>query len=186
MDSITHKKLPTLNTVRLTLRPFKMTDSKVVQQLANDKEIATNTENLPYPYDEYMAQQWISSHQDLFDHDELLNLAIVLRKGNKVIGAIGFDINSKNNNAELGYWLGRPYWGKGYATEAAKRMLHYGFTELKFHRIYSCHLAQNPKSGRVLQKIGMQHEGLFREHIVKWEEYLDVENYAILQKDYKP
>jgi RimJ/RimL family protein N-acetyltransferase len=155
-----------------------------VQQLANDKDIATNTENLPYPYEEYMARSWIANHQDLFDRGDLLNLAITLRKQNKVIGAIGFDLDLKNNNAELGYWLGRPYWGNGYATEAARRMLHYGFTELKFHRIHSCHLKRNPASGRVLQKIGMRYEGCLREHIIKWGVYEDLEKYAILVQDY--
>ena len=60
------KKLPTLHTPRLIIRPFKMDDATVVAELANDKDIATNTENLPYPYEEHMARQWIANHQDLF------------------------------------------------------------------------------------------------------------------------
>lgn len=178
------RKLPTLNTPRLILRPFKIEDAPIVGELANDRDIATNTENLPHPYDESMARQWIGNHQDLFDQGSLLNLAIVTRKQNKVIGAIGFDLDFKNDCAELGYWLGRPYWGMGYATEAAKRMLHYGFTELKFHRIHSCHLSINPASGKVLQKIGMKHEGRLREHLKKWDVYEDVEKYGILRNEY--
>lgn len=177
-------KLPTLLTPRLILRPFKLEDAPVVSELANDKDIATNTENLPYPYEEHMARYWISNHQEMFERGDLLNLAVTLRKNNKVLGAIGFDLDYKNDAAELGYWLGRPYWGVGYATEAAKRMLHYGFTELKFHRIHSCHLTLNPASGNVLQKIGMQHEGHLREHLKKWDKYEDVEKYGILRSEY--
>ncbi len=105
-------KLPTLQTPRLIIRPFKMEDAPTVQLLANDKDIATNTQNLPYPYEEYMARRWISLHQQMFDNNDLLNLAVTLRKTNEVIGAIGFDIDERNDSGELGYWYGRQYWDK--------------------------------------------------------------------------
>lgn len=171
--------MPLLQTPRLILRAFKMDDAPVVQQLANDKEVATNTQNMPHPYEEYMARRWISCHQEMFDENELLNLAVVLRKTNEVIGAIGFDIDEKNDAAELGYWLGRPYWGMGYATEAARRLVHYGFTEMKYHRIYGCHLKINPASGNVLKKIGMKYEGCRPQHIKRWGDYLDLELYGL-------
>lgn len=179
------KKIPTLHTPRLILRPYKLEDAETVQLLANDKDIATNTENLPYPYELHMARSWIASHQDLYDQDILLNLAVTTRKHSKVIGAIGFEFNLKNDHAELGYWLGRDYWGQGYATEAARRMLHFGFTDLKLHRIHAVHLSMNPTSGKVLQKIGMQHEGRQREHIKKWGKYEDIELYGILRTEYR-
>ncbi|MGE3920764.1 MAG: GNAT family N-acetyltransferase [Gammaproteobacteria bacterium] len=178
------RKIPTLDTPRLILRPFKLEDAPIIAELGNDKDIATNTENLPFPYEEPMARQWIACHDDMYEHGTLLNLAIVLRKQNKLMGAIGFDFNYKYDHAELGYWLGRPYWGVGYATEAARRMLHYGFMDLNLHRIHSCHLTITPISGRVLQKVGMQHEGCFRGHIKKWGEYLDLEHYGILREEY--
>lgn len=178
------KRLPILQTPRLILRPFKMTDAAAIAELANDKEIATNTQNLPYPYEKYMAEDWISHHPMLFNDNKLLNLAVVQRKKNIVIGAIGLEFHMVQDNAELGYWLGRPYWGQGYATEAAKRMLHYAFMELNLHRVYSCHLTRTPLSGRVLQKIGMTHEGTQREHVKKWEVYEDLELFGILKPSY--
>jgi [ribosomal protein S5]-alanine N-acetyltransferase len=178
------RKLPTLQTPRLTLRPFRMEDAPTVQRLANDKDIATNTQNLPHPYEEYMAKRWISLHQQMFDNNDLLNLAVVVRKSNELIGAIGYDLDEKNDNGELGYWLGRPYWGMGYATEAARRLLHYGFSDLKFYRVHSCHLTLNPASGNVLKKIGMSHEGQRKGHIKKWGKYEDLELYGILVEDY--
>lgn len=178
------RKLPVLQTPRLTLRAFKMEDAPIVQRLANDKDIATNTQNLPYPYEEYMAKRWIACHQDMFDNFELLNLAVVVKKTNELIGAIGFDIDQKNDSAELGYWYGREYWGQGYATEAARRLIHYGFTELNFYRIHSCHLKLNPASGNVLKKIGMTYEGCRPGHIKKWGKYEDLLLFGILASNY--
>lgn len=74
------RNLPILKTPRLVLRPFRLSESKAVAQLANDKDIATNTENLPYPYEEYMAVDWITAHQRLFEEDKLLTLAIALHR----------------------------------------------------------------------------------------------------------
>lgn len=179
------KKIPILQTPRLILRPFKMSDAPVISELANDKEIVTNTQNLPYPYEEYMAEDWISHHAILFNENKFLNLAVVQRKKNLVMGAIGLEFSMQHDNAELGYWLGRPYWGQGYATEAAKRLLHYAFAELKLHRVHSIHLSINPASGRILQKIGMTHEGCMREHIKKWGIYENVDLYGILRREYE-
>src|ERR1700730_8761231 len=109
-------KLPRLNTPRLLLRPCKMEDATTIAELANDKEIATNTENLPFPYEEYMALDWIRAHQNMYQDNHMLTLAIVNRKKDQVMGAIGLEIEAGYNHAELGYWLGRPFWGQGYAT----------------------------------------------------------------------
>ena len=84
------------------------------------------------------------------------------------------------NQAELGYWIGKPYWNKCYASEAAKAILRFGFKELNLHRIHAHHLSRNPASGKVLQKIGMQHEGCLRHHIRKWGKFEDMEMYGIL------
>jgi ribosomal-protein-alanine N-acetyltransferase len=106
-----------------------------------------------------MAEEWISTHQEKFERGELVNFAIVLRNDDMLIGAIGLVINQQHENAELGYWIGKPYWGNGYCTEAAKAVLHYGFTVLGLNRIYASHMSRNPASGRVMEKIGMKYEG---------------------------
>lgn len=180
-----HTQLPTLNTPRLILRPFRMTDTDDLAVLANDKEIALNTENFPYPYEKYMAEKWINQHQEFFLINKKLLLAIVTRKKQQLIGVIGLDVNTDHDRAVLGYWLGRPFWGQGYATEAAKRLLHYGFKELQLQRICSSHLKRNPKSGQVLKKLGMQYEGCQVNHIKKFEQYEDVELYGILKSQYE-
>ncbi len=78
---------------------------------------------------------------------------------------------------------GRRRWGRGFATEAAKAVVQYGFDRLVLHRIYAEHFTRNASSGRVLQKIGMRHEGTMRQAHKKWGEYLDTELYAILRSD---
>jgi len=77
-------------------------------------------------------------------------------------------IEADHRRAELGYWIGVPYWGKGYATEAARSVVNYGFSTLELHRIFASHVPANPASGRVLTKIGMRHEGRLLGHILKW------------------
>ena len=92
---------------------------------------------------------------------------------------------AQHSHAELGYWIGVPYWGKGYATEAAKAVVRYGFEQIKLNRIFAHHFKPNPASGKVLRKIGMKYEGCMRQHVRKWDEFVDLELYAILREEWK-
>jgi RimJ/RimL family protein N-acetyltransferase len=179
------KALPQLHGPRLKLRPFKLSDAPVVAHLANDFSIAMNTQNLPFPYQEHMAYNWIKQHQLMYLSNEMVNLAITLDSGNKVIGTIGLELNMAANHGELGYWIGRPYWGHAYAPEASQCVLHYGFTELKLQRIYALYKKGNQASKRVLEKIGMSYEATLCDHIYKWGHYYDAIIYSLLKRDYK-
>ena len=141
------KQCPTIETERLILRPFELSDAKDVQRLAGDWAIADTTLNVPYPYEDGMAEQWISTHEQKFEAGELANFAIVFRAGGTLIGAIGLRIVQRFDRAELGYWIGKPYWNQGYCTEAGHAVLRYGFTELNLNRIHASHLKRNPASG---------------------------------------
>ena len=132
-----------------------------------------------------MAEEWISTHQKRFERGELSNFAIVLQAESALIGAIGLTIVSNDQRAELGYWIGKPYWGNGYCTEAAQLVLRHGFEDLGLNRIEALHMSRNPVSGRVLEKIGMQHEGRLRQHVKKWETFEDMECYAILKSEFQ-
>ena len=99
------------------------------------------------------------------------------------MGAISLDLNLEHKRAELGYWVGLPFWGRGYATEAGRAMLDYGFDEIGLNRIEALYLLRNPASGRVLDKLGMMHEGVRRQHIIKWGVPEDVGLYAVLAAD---
>ena len=131
-----------------------------------------------------MAETWISSHQERFDRGEEAVFAIVLKASGALIGAIGLVLKLKQENAELGYWIGKPFWGQGYCTEAGRAVLRYAFTELRLHRVHAHHFSNNPASGRVMQKLGMRHEGCLRQHVKKWDAFFDVEAYGILGSEF--
>jgi len=175
---------PTLETLRLILRPFCIDDASAVQQLAGDREIADTTLNIPHPYADGMAESWIETHRPGYETDSAVTFAVVLGDRASLIGAIGLTIDRRFNRAELGYWTGKPYWNKGYATEAANAVIEFGFTDLRLNRIYARHLARNPSSGRVMEKIGMQQEGTARQDMMKWEKYEDMVSYGILRDDW--
>jgi len=175
---------PTLETSRLILRPFCIDDASAVQQLAGDREIADTTLNIPHPYADSMAESWIETHKAGYETDSSVTFAVVLRDEACLIGAIGLTIDSRFNRAELGYWTGKPFWNKGYATEAANAVIEFGFADLRLNRMLARHLARNPSSGRVMEKIGMQQEGIARQDVMKWEKYEDMVSYGILREDW--
>jgi [ribosomal protein S5]-alanine N-acetyltransferase len=179
------KQQPTLQTNRLILRPFELTDAKEVQRLAGDRALADTTLEIPHPYEEGIAEKWISTHRQKFENGEMVNVAIILLETEGLIGAMGLTIVPRFERAELGYWIGKPYWGNGYCTEAARAVLEYGFTTLKLNRIHAHHFKRNPASGRVLEKLGMVHEGFARQHVKKWDIFEDIVLYGILKSEWQ-
>src|SRR6266436_4579460 len=137
---------PTLDTTRLVLRPFMVDDAPDVQRLAGVREVASTTLRIPHPYSTGMAEAWISTHRDAYEGGALVNFAIVQRTDQALIGSIGLDIDAHHANAEMGYWIGVPFWNHGYCTEAAQAVLQYGFAVLRLHRIHASHMARNPAS----------------------------------------
>jgi len=176
--------LPTLATSRLLLRPFRRSDAEAVWKLAGAREIAQYTLHIPHPYELQMAVTWIASHADRFAAGEGVTLAVTLQDGGELVGAMGLSVDGENDTGELGYWIGLPYWGRGYATEAARALLTYGFAELDLHRLYACHLAPNVASGRVMQKLGMVREGTLRGHVAKWGKRYDLVMYGLLRSEH--
>lgn len=174
---------PTLHTQRLVLRRFEPDDAAVVQKLAGDRAIAATTQNIPHPYEVGMAESWIAAHNERLRQGHAA-FAIVLRASNDLIGTIGLRIDAGSSKAELGYWVGVPYWNNGYATEAARRLVEYGFDSLLLNRIAARHFTRNPASGRVMEKIGMVREGTIRQGALKWDQFEDLELYAILRSDW--
>ena len=171
---------PTIETERLVLRPFRLDDAPDVRRLCSAREIAAATLAIPHPYPEGAAEAWIARHGNTAD---AVDLAIKRRDDGALVGAIGLQFERAHSRAELGYWIGVPYWGNGYATEAATAVLRGAF-ELGLNRVFAFHFTNNPASGRVLDKIGMTHEGTRRKHSLKWGEYLDSEAYAILRSEW--
>lgn len=175
------RRIPTIQTDRLTLRPFTLADAPEVQRLAGDRAIADTTFSIPHPYEDGMAEAWISSHPETFNNNQGVTFAIARNSNNVVVGAISLMHMVKGHQAELGYWIGTPYWNNGYCTEAGRAVIEYAFTELGLIRVHAAHITRNPASGRVMQKLGLQHEGCRYQHIRKRDRFEDVELYGILK-----
>ncbi|MEX0655401.1 MAG: GNAT family N-acetyltransferase [Phycisphaeraceae bacterium] len=171
---------PSLDTKRLLLRPFLLSDAERVRTLAGERAVADTTVNIPHPYKPGMAEQWIATHVPQFAEGKLVCFAITLRDSADLIGAVGLTITPRDHHAELGYWIGKPFWNQGYATEAGQAVIAHGFNTLGLHRIFATHLTRNPASGRVMQKLGMIREGVMRQHVRKWDELENVAIYGIL------
>ncbi len=174
--------IPLLTTERLTLRPFTLADAPAVVRLLSDREVA-KTLTVPFPYGLRHAREWIASHAPAAERSERFAWAITAKEADRLMGAIELRVHSQPHVGELGYWLGRDFWGQGYMTEAAQAVLAYGFREVGLYRIQAKHWHNNPASGRVMQKIGMTYEGTLRAATFRWGEYLDVLVYAVLRDE---
>jgi ribosomal-protein-alanine N-acetyltransferase len=183
---LTERQQPLLTTERLLLRPFQMDDAAAVQHLAGGWEVADTTLRIPHPYPDGAAEAWIAPHAYGFASGRLAVYAVTDREGDRLMGAIGLEIQPEHALAELGYWLGVSFWGRGYATEAACALLRFGFGTLRLNRIQGRHFVRNPASGHVLRKVGMRHEGMLRQALRKWDRFEDVELYARLADDADP
>jgi [ribosomal protein S5]-alanine N-acetyltransferase len=156
--------MPTLQTERLTLRPFRRADAKEFARLAGDWAVASMTSDIPHPFSETQAMAWLKPARGE------VRFAVV-RQG-QLIGGAGF-YRRRSGAAELGFWLGQPWWGEGYATEAARAVIQYGLDHRQLPGFSSAHFVDNPASARVLAKLGFEPQG--RGHIVCTARGYDVE-----------
>ena len=175
---------PTLETRRLLLRPFEAGDAQAIANLAGDAAVADTTLNIPHPYTLADALAWIGTHAENFAQRREVVLAVVRKEDGALLGACGLVLSPEHRRGELGYWVGKAYWGQGYCTEAARALVEYGFRTLGLERIYAQHFSRNPASGRVMQKLGMRHEGHLRHHIQKRGQFEDLEIYGLLRQEY--
>ncbi|HEX8274993.1 MAG TPA: GNAT family N-acetyltransferase [Longimicrobiaceae bacterium] len=176
---------PVLAGARLDLRPFRPGDAPAVQALAGAREIADTTLTIPHPYGDGLAEQWIATHAPAWAAGARASFAVVERASGQLVGAIGLALRPEHARAEMGYWIGLPFWNRGYATEAAALLLGFGFEELGLHRVHARHFARNPQSGRVMRKLGMRHEGRLRQHVRRWGSPEDLEQYGILRDEWR-
>ena len=175
-------EFPVLLSARLRLRPFTMDDCAAVNLLVGDEAVASTLVAVKYPYSEDMARRWIAQHGPGYDAGGSLNFAVEDRALAALVGFIG--IGGGDGQAGMGYWYGRQFWGKGYATEAGRTAVAFGFGELGLERIEASHLKDNLASGRALQKMGMRHQGRRPHYVPKWDAHCDKEEYLITRENY--
>jgi len=175
------KKYPKLNYQVIKLRPLKIADKFQLAQLANNKKIYDNVrDHFPYPYNEDDAKAFITS---TIAEDPKQNFGIAY-EGN-ICGAIGLILQKDvyRKSAEMGYWVGEPYWGKGFATKAVELITEYGFDKLNLLRIYAGVFDFNIASMKVLEKNGFKKEGIFRDAVLKNGRICDEHRYYKLKKE---
>ena len=153
-EQIRERSIPVLETKRLALRAPRLEDAKTVATLANDRRIAENTARIPHPYRLSDAESFICGANKAGGEAVFL---ITLRD-KTVIGACG--VRLQDETPELGYWLGVPHWGNGYATEALHAVIDYAFTDLAHKALQAGARVTNPASRRVLEKCGFQWTGV--------------------------
>jgi RimJ/RimL family protein N-acetyltransferase len=175
---------PTLKTSRLRLRPFVATDAEVLSDLAGSREVADSTVGFPHPYSLVAARAWIAGLPHFYKADGAVNFAVELQSSGELIGGIALrNIDSANRCAELCFWIGVPWWGNGYATEATWELLHFGLSEFGLNRVEARHLVRNAAPQNVLGKLGMSSEGVLRQGIRIWDTFEDVMVHSLLRAD---
>lgn len=173
--------LPHIETPRLLLRSHTETDIPDLARLAGAREVAATTLRIAHPYTEQHARDFLVMAQE----ESKAWFAVALRSTGQLCGGVGLRIEPEHFRAELGYWIGLPYWGNGYATEAAQAALGFAFENLGLHRVMATYFKGNTASEKILLKIGMKREGCMRQHLRKWGEFIDVEVYGVLRTEWE-
>jgi RimJ/RimL family protein N-acetyltransferase len=173
-----------LETERLLLRPFDLSDAETVQRLASDWEVASMVPSIPHPYPDGAAESWIHYLKQASEKGNEIGFAIVRRVDNALIGSISLMINKTHQKGEIGYWLGREYWGNGYATEACKKIIEFGFCELKLNRLFAPVMTRNAASARVLGKAGLKYEGTARQSLLIRGVFEDIATFGLVKSEY--
>ncbi len=181
-------KLPVtfaLDTARLHLRRFELNDALRVRHLADHPEVAATTLHLAHPFTLPDANSFVRGARSAWVEGSSVVFAVVSIDEHELVGTVGLTLLPSCDHAELGYWLGRAYWGRGYATEAARAVVQVGFERLDLNRVYAVSFAGNSASERVMQKLGMSYEGTLRQHYKRFGQFHDGRLYGLLRSEWQ-
>jgi RimJ/RimL family protein N-acetyltransferase len=145
---------PVLATERLVLRAPRREDVKAIAMLANERRIAENTLQIPHPYTPADAEAWLA-----IVNTRPGETSFVIEHEGDVIGACGFHVRD-HAEPEIGYWLGVPFWGQGFATEATRALIDHAFEDCGYTALLGGARVSNQASRRVLEKCGFQWTGV--------------------------
>ena len=168
----------------INLRNVVKADAQSIYEYARDKDISRYT-YVPYPYEIENALKFIRYSQQQIKKGDEYHLGIELKGAGHIIGMIGLmKISQENRHGEVGYWLGKRYWHRGYAADALQLMLEFGFTRLRLLRIWARVMHPNRNSARMLEKTGFVYEGCLRKNINKGGRWLDELRYGLLRDEF--
>lgn len=176
---------PSLATERLVLRPFRMDDAASVAAMAGDEAVAAMTLLIPHPYVVRDATDWIATHEESFASGKSAQFAITERASGALAGSIGIEFVPRHAKAEIGYWVGREFWGRGFASEAGRAVVRWAFEERGVERVESFCFTNNAASARVLEKIGLRREGLARGYVKKGTTRMDCLMFGVVREEFE-
>ncbi len=178
----TFSNIPTLRTERLVLRKMKVSDAPDMYEYSRLPEVTKYLTWRPHQSLSY-TEDYLRYISTRYATGDFYDWAVTL--DGKMIGTCGFTrFDLQNNSAEIGYVLNPAYHGQGYATEAAREVMRFGFNVLRLHRIEARHMLGNNASHRVMQKLGMTEEGTFKDSYYVHKSYRTVTVCAILENEY--
>ncbi len=163
------------------MRSFRSDDAPALAKYGNNRAIWRNMwDQHPYPYTISDAEEWIR-----YAMQQEPETIFAIACATEAIGSIGMLPQSDVGrlSAEVGYWLGEPFWGRGVVTESLRALTEYAFTELGFVRLYATVMEWNPASARVLDKAGYEYEGRLRKSVIKDGQIVDQWLYAIVRDE---
>jgi RimJ/RimL family protein N-acetyltransferase len=170
----------------IILRLIHKSDAASIYRHARDKDIGRYT-FIPYPYRIEDAYKFIRDTHKWRRKGTVLTFGIEHKETGEIIGMISLmHIDRINRNGEVGYWLGKKFWGKGFTLEAVQLICRHGFKKMKMVRIYARVLHPNIASARVLEKAGFRYEGRLRKTTFRYRRWLDDLRYGILKEEFKP
>ena len=168
--------------MRLSIRKWRIDDKSDLAINLNNPMVMNNLrDGLPYPYTEDDAEEFIRA---MLSADEESTFAFAITLDDKVIGSIGVfrQTNIHSRTAEMGYYIGEPYWGNGYMTNAIKQACEFVFENTDIIRIFAEPFAHNQASCRALEKAGFQYEGTLKSNAVKCGSVIDMKMYALIKE----
>ncbi len=172
-----------LETERLILRPVEDGDAHDVYLMRSDPDVTHNLLSGMQSDEEALA--WVDRCRKALEDREMYPMAVALKEDGRVIGACCLlRVSWDHMNAELVYWLGKEFWGRGYMPEAAARLVKFGFEELGLERIAVGCFARNKASARVIEKLGFTYEGCARHRFRKDGEFLDELQFGMLREEF--
>ncbi len=169
------------NGIRLT--ELRRSDKDAFVSLLNNREIYRRTFRIPYPFTEDDFEKWFAKIEKMASGSELSTVWAIRDSTDQMIGMIGLDAPSDGqaHRAEIGYWLGEPYWGRGITTAVVRAVCRHGFEELGLAKITAHVFSFNDASARVLEKCGFELEGYLKKHFLKDEEFIDAKAYGLVR-----
>jgi len=170
-------------TDEIHLGEFRAADKDALIEYLNDRDIYDRTLRIPFPYTEAAADAWLTLAAKMTREQGQPVCWAIRRPDEGLIGGCGFEgfQAGKSHRAEIGYWLAKPYWGRGLMTAVVQQLCRHAFEKFGLAKITAHVFAPNQASARVLEKCGFEQEGFLRKHFYKDGQYLDAKLYGLLR-----